>query len=113
MDNLIESIRSALAPDATPETRQAGAAACRTILAALESVPGQPLAGAAVVPPNASNIANVVASLRGVPADTLLDLAIAKLRAALPAGADVAQVQPLKFQIVPGSLLASLGGRTP
>ena len=113
MENLIESIRAALVPEATPETRQVGAAACRTILSALESVPGQPLAAATVVQPNAANIASVVATLRGVPADALLDLAIAKLRAALPAGTEVPQVQRIKFQMIPESKLATLGGRTP
>ena len=111
MENLIESIRSAVAPEATSETRQAGASACRTILAALESVPGQPLVATAVVQPNATNIASVVATLRGVPADALLDLAIAKLRAALPAGAEVPHVQPLRFQIIPKAQLATLAGK--
>lgn len=101
MENLIDSIRSALASDASTETRAGGAAACRTILAALESAPGQPMAAAAVMTPDASKIADAVAMLRGVPADQLLDLAITRLRAALPAGVDVPAAQPLKFQLVP------------
>lgn len=101
MENLIESIRSALAPDASPETRTGGAAACRTILAALDSVPGQPMPAAAVITPDASKIASAVAMLRGVPPDQLLDLAIARLRAALPAGVQVPPAQPLKFQLIP------------
>lgn len=111
MDSLLESIRSALAPEATPDTRAAGASACRTILAALDSVAGQPLASAVPVSPNPSNIASTVAALRGVPAEQLLDLAIAKLRAALPAGIDVPQAQPLKFQIISNAQLATLAGR--
>jgi hypothetical protein len=101
MENLIESIRAALTPEASSEARAAGAAACRTILAALEAVPGQPMPAATIVTPDASKIASAVAMLRGVPPEQLLDLAIAKLRAALPAGTDVPAVQPLKFQIVP------------
>lgn len=101
MENLIDSIRASVAPDATSEARATGAAACRTIIAALESVPGQPIAAAAVMTPDASKIANAVAMLRGVPADQLLDLAIARLRAALPAGAEVPAAQPLKFHLVP------------
>ncbi len=98
MESVIESIRAAIAPDATPEAKAAGITACRAVLAALEGTPGQPLA-APIAP--TSPVAAVVGALRGVPPDQLLDLAIAKLRAALPAGADVPTAQPLKFQIVP------------
>ena len=41
MDDMLEAIRAAIAPDATDEARAAGATACRTILAALEGTPGQ------------------------------------------------------------------------
>ena len=113
MDNLIESIRSAIAQDASPEVRATGVAACRAILSALEATPGQPLASAAVVTPSPAAIAQVVAAFRGVPADQLLDIAIGKLRAALPAGTEVPQAQPLKFQMIPRAQLATLTGRTP
>jgi hypothetical protein len=36
-----------------------------------------------------------------MPQDQLLDLAIARLRAALPAGVEVAPVKPLKFHLIP------------
>lgn len=101
MENLIESIRAALAPDAIAEAKLAGASACRTILAALEGTPGQPLAAPAVVPMSGSQIAGMVSALRGVPPDQLLDLAIQRLRAALPAGVEVPRAQPLKFHIIP------------
>jgi hypothetical protein len=52
------------------------------------------------MPINASQIASVVGALRGVPPDQLLDLAIAKLRASLPAGVEVPKVEPLKFHII-------------
>jgi hypothetical protein len=112
MENVLESIRAAVAVDATPEVRAGGVAACRAILAALEAQPGEPIV-ANVVAPSPSPIATVVAALRGVPADQLLDLAIAKLRAALPAGADVPQAQPLKFQLIPRAQLATLARKTP
>jgi hypothetical protein len=99
MKELLESIAAALAFDASTEARVAGAYACRTILTALEASPGMPIAEATTTP--SSPVATVVAALRGVPPDQLLDLAIAKLRAALPAGTDVPQVKPLKFNIVP------------
>lgn len=85
MEALIEDIRLATATAATDEVRAAGATACRTILIALEAKPGESLA-----PPSAptvpdSPIAAMVAGLRGVPVDQLLDLAISKLRTLVPA----------------------------
>ncbi|HEX4453121.1 MAG TPA: hypothetical protein VH143_19755 [Kofleriaceae bacterium] len=103
MENVIESIRAAVATDATHEARVAGITACRTILATLEGRAGEPMVSAA--PMNPSAIASVIGTLRGVPADQLLDLAIAKLRSALPAGAEVARVEPLKFHLVPAPVL--------
>jgi hypothetical protein len=100
MDDLLEAIRAAVTAGAAPEARAAGAAACRSILAALDATSGQPMVTAAPASP-APAIANIVSALRGVPPDQLLDLAIAKLRAALPAGVDVARPAPLNFNIVP------------
>lgn len=40
---MITSIRSAVAPNASPQARTAGASACRSILTVLEAKPGQPL----------------------------------------------------------------------
>jgi hypothetical protein len=98
MHDPIEIIRIALTPDATPEARAAGAVACRAILAALDSTTA-PSAGAPTL--NAEAIASVVAALRGVAPEQLLDLAITKLRSALPAGAQVSPVRPIKFHLVP------------
>ena len=42
--SLIASIRAAVTPSASAETRTAGANACRSILTVLEAKPGQPLA---------------------------------------------------------------------
>ena len=36
-----------------------------------------------------------------MPMEQILDLAIARLRASLPAGADIAPVAPLKLPIIP------------
>jgi hypothetical protein len=98
MDTLLDAIRAAAAADATEETKAAGAAACRTILTALEAKAGEPLAAAV---PDANPIATAVSVLRGVPPEQLLDLAIARLRAALPAGETMPAVQPMKFHLVP------------
>ncbi|MBX3156781.1 MAG: hypothetical protein KF773_12315 [Deltaproteobacteria bacterium] len=97
MDNLLDTIRAAVAPDATDDIKAAGATACRTILTTLEAKAGEPLA-AAVTEPNP--MATMVSMLRGVPPEQLLDLAIARLRSALPAGTQVQQVQPMKFHLV-------------
>lgn len=84
-ETLIESIRAAIAEGSTREARAAGAAACRTILAALEAVPGERLvAQAAPAQHGSSPIAAIVAGLRGTPPDQLLDLLIAKLRSMVP-----------------------------
>lgn len=40
---MIAAIRSAVAPNASPQARSAGASACRSILIILEAKPGQPL----------------------------------------------------------------------
>ena len=98
-NDLIEAIRAAVAPDAPAEARIAGIDACRTILAALGATPGEPMLATAAPAP--SPIAAIVAGLRSVPPDRLLDLAIAKLRAALPSDAEAPAVSPLKFHIVP------------
>jgi hypothetical protein len=101
MDELLETIRGALAPDADGATKAAGIAACRSILNALE-----PVAAPQAPPP--LPIANLVTALRGVPPDQLLDLAIARLRAALPAGTTIPAVQPMKFHVIP---IPPLGGK--
>jgi hypothetical protein len=102
MNDVIEAIRAALIPEATPEARVAGTAACRAVLTALEAVPGQPMAAtSAPAAPPLPQVANIASMLRSVPPDQLLDLAIAKLRSALPSGTEVAQVQPLKFRFIP------------
>jgi hypothetical protein len=99
MDNIIQSIQAALAADATPEARSAGVAACRAVLGALEARPGVPMESAQ---PSSSPVAAIVASLRGVPVEQLLDLAIARLRSALPAGSEVAPAtKGLSIPILP------------
>lgn len=101
MEQMIETIRAAIAPDATDDVRSAGATACRTILTALGARAGEPLAAASPAPSStASEIATTVAALRHVPPEQLLDLAIARLRAALPPDVQSPAVQPVKFHVV-------------
>lgn len=98
MEDVINAIRAAVAPDATADAKSAGIAACHAVLAALDATPGQPI-GTAPIP--ATPVAAIVGALRGMPPDQLLDLAIAKLRAALPADAQVVPVKPVAIPIVP------------
>jgi len=76
MTDLLDCIRIALAEGATPEQKQAGAAACCAVYAALSPPPGVPI--------------SVPHSTRaGVNVDQVLDVAIAKLRSMLPPDANV------------------------
>lgn len=124
MDPIIETIRSAVAPDASDEAKAAGVMACRAVLTALEAQPGELLVPGApvdagtptdsvnVTPVPAlgpANIAAAVSVMRDMNPEQLLDLAIARLRMALPAGATAPSVEPLKFHIIH---VPQLGGRS-
>lgn len=112
MDHLIDTIKNAIAQDASDEARAVGAQACRTILLALETPAGEPLAPpteTAAVAPTAALHA-VVAAMRTMPPDQLLDLAIARLKAALPAGTEAPQTQRLLVPLVP--IAPMRGGRS-
>jgi hypothetical protein len=78
MNELLETIRVAIADGATDEQRTRAAGACRTLLTALEAEVGKaiPVAGAPTVVK--------------IDPTQALDLLIAKLRAALPADAAAA-----------------------
>lgn len=98
MEQLLETIRAATAADASDEAKAAGATACRTLLAALEAKAGEPLAAQVA----ASNpVHAIVGALKHTPPEQLLDLAIARLKAALPAGTEIAPVPPLRVPLVP------------
>lgn len=101
MENLIETIRIAVAIDATDEQRAAGVKACREIVATLE--PPEAIANAvAVNRPPLPPLAQMLSILRNVPSEQLLDLAIHRLRAPLPAGTTVATPPPaLRFHLLP------------
>ena len=98
MDALLESIRIAVATDASDEHRAAGAQACRTILLALDAKAGEPLAAPSIP---ASPVALIATAMRSMPAEQLLDLAISRLRAALPADATAAPTNSLRFNLLP------------
>lgn len=113
MEALLESIRLALSPESTDESRTAAAQACRAILTTLETKPGEQMTLDIEAPSepqvatevtsasaDAAQIANMIGALRGIPVDQLLDLAIARMRAALPKGVEAPRVEPLKFHII-------------
>ena len=134
MDTLLELVRRGLAPDADPTTRAAAREVCDRILHALGPAPTPPAAPAVAVTPVAptlapvhgvpgafvpailppipavptSPLAQMVSVIRQLPADQLLDLAIQRLRAALPKGATVTEPKGIQFQLVP---VQSPGGK--
>lgn len=94
MEQLLEAIRVAIAPDATAEQKVAGAHACRTVLAALDAEPGKAIAMPGA--PSASPLA-------GLQLDQALDLIIARLRAATPTDNPQpaqARTRPLQIALV-------------
>ena len=130
MEQLLDQIRAALVTGAADDARAAGAAACRTILSALDAKAGEPMhipvtpvaspplpsAGplvAATSPANdtpssgnprpspTATVQALVTALRGLPPDQLLDLAVTRLRAVVPDGAAVSVAQPVRFNLVP------------
>jgi hypothetical protein len=98
IDQTLTTIRSALAVDATLEARTAGANACRVVMALLVASEAPTPAAPAL---NPAAIATAITALRGVPPDQLLDLAIAELRAALPAGTQATPANAFKMPFVP------------
>jgi hypothetical protein len=133
-DVLLELLRCGLAPDADPATRTAAREVCDRILHALGPAPTPPGAPAVAVAAGAptlapvrgvpgafvpatlppipavptSPLAQMVSVIRQMPADQLLDLAIQRLRAALPKGAAVTEPKGIQFQLVP---VSSPGGK--
>ncbi len=71
-----DTLRIAIAPNASRQARAAGAAACRTLLAALATTGSR------------ADSPGVVAALREIPSDRLLEMAIAKIPPALAAHTD-------------------------
>jgi hypothetical protein len=84
---LIAAIRAAVGPDASAEARAIGATACRSILAALETKAGQPLAAAPPTAPAATSpLAAMLAQLAAMPRPQMLEFITNFLRTKLPQG---------------------------
>ena len=82
MEALVDQIRAALADGATPEAKQAGAAACRAALATLDPAPA-PETTAPAAPPSSLGAMPALAALRA-PREQILDHVIGRLRALQP-----------------------------
>ncbi|MFN0252730.1 MAG: hypothetical protein ACKV2T_38000 [Kofleriaceae bacterium] len=96
MEDLINSITMAISPDASPEARANGAAACRCIITALEPTP------TALIPSDA--MPQLIAMLGKMDLNQLLDVAIERLRAlnaAKPSSSPDPAPRPINFQLVP------------
>jgi len=100
MDQLLEAIRAAVSSDASDEAKVKGATACRTILIALEAKPGEPMQMPGAAAPSLP-IEAIAAAVRGMPVDQLLDVAIARLRSALPADAALPKTKTFTIPLVP------------
>lgn len=84
LDPLIASVRAAVTPGASAQARAIGATACRSILMALETQPGQPLTTAATPP--VSPLAAVLNQLAAMPREQIIEF-LQKLVASSPAAA--------------------------
>jgi hypothetical protein len=83
METLIDQIRAALADGASDETKQLGAAACRSALAAIEPTSATAPTPAAPAPMHSLGAMPALAALRA-PREQVLDHVIARLRALQP-----------------------------
>lgn len=100
MQELINAIQVAVATDATLELKAAGAQACRTILAALDTEPGKPIVLPGMPLPAVTSRVSV---------DQVIDLMITRLttiateRDALPMPAS-APLRGLRVPVTPAAL---------
>ncbi len=82
---LIDAIQAAAAEDASPEDKERGAEACRTLGALFGATPGTPLVSQVPAP---TPLAQAVEQARGASATALLEGLITKLRSRLPPETD-------------------------
>jgi hypothetical protein len=108
---LLEILRRGLAVSADPAARRMAHEVSGRVLHALAPAPAPPpLPSLPPAPVGASPLAAIVGSLRNVPPDQLLSLALQRLRAALPAGAIVAEPKGIQFSLVPVVPVTAAGG---
>lgn len=95
----LDVVHRGLAPDADDASRALARTACRELLAALGEPQPAPALAAPPAPVPTTPIAAIVETLRKLSPDQLLDLAIRRLRAALPSDAP-APAPETRFQLV-------------
>lgn len=106
METLLQYIAAAIATDATSDERAAGARACRVILASLEpGVETQTPAASVATPAEAplvqpAAVQAAVTALRSMSVDQLLELAISRLHAVVPAADAVTPPPGVKFHLI-------------
>jgi len=101
LDDLIASIRMAVAPGASTEARAVGATACRSILAALETKAGQPLTAASPTATVATSpLAAMLAQLAAMPLEQMLEFITNFLRAKLPQGTQPSVAAGPRFHLI-------------
>lgn len=112
MQELIETIRTAVATGANTDQKAAGATACRTILTALDTEPGKPLT--AILPPSVAPSGSPLQGLSKLSLDQMLDLMIARLTT-IANTRETSQPTPVVQRLPAGAKLeqASRGLRVP
>ena len=101
LDDLIASIRTAVAPSASAEVRAVGATACRAILTALEAKAGQPLAAAPpAATPVTSPLAAMLSQLAAMPREQMLEFITSFLRSKLPPGTQTQVTAGPRFHLI-------------
>ena len=133
LHELVATIRASVAPGVTPEARAAGAAACRAILAALETQVGQSLVPTTSQPTTAratqeptSPLARILSQLVGMPREQftgllsqlaampreqLLDFLINRLRSELPPGTQTRVSAGPRFHLIQIPQVGKAGSR--
>jgi len=116
LDDLIASIRTAVAPGASAEARAVGSTACRSILAALEAKTGQPLTAApptAPPPPSPSPpspLVAMLAQLATMPREQMLEFIANFLRSKLPPGTQTQVTAGPRFHLIQLPQMRQSGG---
>lgn len=97
----LEVIRSAFLPSSDEAARHLAREACYRLLQLLGAPTPPPTPATAHLTAVAPAVQAIAELIRKTPPDQLLDLAIERLRRAVPPGAQVPVTPPLRFQFVP------------
>lgn len=100
IDDLFTALRSALANDATPEVRSAGANACRVMLGALDPASLRNAARPPTAPPTSSALGGsplggVLGALGSIPREQIVEFLVTGLRSFLTPSAPTYHLRPM------------------